>query len=137
MDAESPSKQVQDHARGQDEHRRTAAFLDYPLLFGLTLQPRGFVGIDIVSAALLPSIAVLGHLYFGYADLKLVGILLLGSTPRIILRSPPTTQVVWRPIKPGAVAGMLVTNVGSHLVGLKAGGANALSGFYSLVDGPA
>jgi len=51
------------------------------------------VGTDIAHATLLVGTAALAHLYLGYVDLALVGQLLIGSVPGVLLGSRLTLRV--------------------------------------------
>lgn len=60
-----------------------AALLVY--LYPLRMQPARLVGTDIVHAIPLTLVAGVGHLTMGHVDLRLLGTLLLGSVPGVML----------------------------------------------------
>ena len=76
-------------------------------LYPYRLTPAKLVGTDIAHAIPLTLVAGLGHLTLGHVDLKLLGLLLTGSIPGIILGSRLTT-VVKPALVRGAIALMLI-----------------------------
>ena len=77
------------------------------LMLGLGLPPTMAVGTDIVHATLLVGTAALAHLYLGHVDLALVGKLLIGSVPGVLLGSRMTLRVP-RPALEVGLAGLLM-----------------------------
>jgi len=57
------------------------------------------VGTDIVQAVLVTGVAGIAHLWAGNVDLGLVGMLLLGSVPGILIGSRMTTKVPERAVR--------------------------------------
>jgi uncharacterized protein len=62
-------------------------------LYPLRMNARKLVATDIVHAVPLTLVAGLGHLYMGNVDLRLLGALLVGSIPGIILGSYATRWI--------------------------------------------
>jgi uncharacterized membrane protein YfcA len=67
------------------------------------------VGTDITHATLLVGTAALAHLYLGHVDLALVGQLLIGSVPGVLLGSRLTLRVPRRALQVG-LAGLLMVS---------------------------
>ncbi|MFB0534641.1 MAG: sulfite exporter TauE/SafE family protein [Anaerolineae bacterium] len=65
------------------------------------------VGTDILHATLLVGTAALAHLYLGHVDLALVGKLLIGSVPGVLLGSRMTLRVPRQALEVG-LAGLLM-----------------------------
>ena len=63
------------------------------MLYPLRLTPQKVVGTDIVHAVPLTIVAGLGHLWMGNVDFMLLGSLLVGSIPGIIIGSKLTKRV--------------------------------------------
>jgi uncharacterized protein len=57
------------------------------MLYPLSLQARAVVGTDIVHAVPLALVAAIGHSFFGNVDWGLLGMLVIGSVPGIIVGS--------------------------------------------------
>jgi uncharacterized protein len=57
------------------------------MLYPLSLKARSVVGTDIVHAAPLALVAAIGHSIFGNVDWALLGMLLIGSIPGIVVGS--------------------------------------------------
>ena len=67
------------------------------------------VGTDIAHATLLVGTAALAHLYLGHVDLALVGQLLIGSVPGVLLGSRLTPRVLRRVLQVG-LTGLLMAS---------------------------
>ena len=67
------------------------------------------VGTDIAHATWLVGMAALAHLYLGHVDLALVGQLLIGSVPGVLLGSRLMLRVPRRALQAG-LAGLLMTS---------------------------
>jgi uncharacterized membrane protein YfcA len=67
------------------------------LILFFTRTPRILVGTDIVHAVALTAIASLGHMRLGTVSVPLVGWLLVGSVPGVLLGSRLTGMVspIW------------------------------------------
>jgi uncharacterized membrane protein YfcA len=63
------------------------------LLYPLRLNAKSLVGTDIVHAIPLALIAALGHSWLGNVDWRLLGMLLIGSVPGVILGSFATGKL--------------------------------------------
>ncbi|MDH4126271.1 MAG: sulfite exporter TauE/SafE family protein [Gammaproteobacteria bacterium] len=68
-------------------------------LYPFRLTPTKLVGTDIVHAIPLTLIAGSGYLWMGNVDLSLLGKLLLGSVPGVILGSMLSARVAERPLR--------------------------------------
>ena len=62
-------------------------------LHPLRTTPSRLVGTDIVHAIPLTLLAGAGHLAMGNVDFRLLGFLLLGSIPGVLLGSPISTRL--------------------------------------------
>jgi hypothetical protein len=69
-------------------------------LYPLRMRTARLVGTDIVHAVPLTALAGLGHLYMGNVDFALLGKLLIGSVPGIVIGSLISTRVSDRYIRP-------------------------------------
>jgi len=83
-------------------------------LYPFRLTPPKLVGTDIAHAVPLTLLAGLGHMSVGNVDLRLLGTLLVGSIPGIIVGSRLTLQVNDRYVR-GAIAVVLAV-VGARLL---------------------
>ncbi|MCC2656615.1 MAG: hypothetical protein K0Q76_1723 [Panacagrimonas sp.] len=81
-------------------------------LYPLRMKPQTLVGTDIVHAIPLTVLAGSGHLWMGNVDVRLLGWLLIGSIPGIILGSLGASRA------PQKVLRLLITGV-LTLVGVK------------------
>jgi len=63
------------------------------MLYPLRMTPQKIVGTDIVHAVPLTVVAGLGHFWMGNVDFSLLGSLLLGSIPGIIVGSKLTSRI--------------------------------------------
>lgn len=63
------------------------------MLYPLRLDTKAIVGTDIIHAVPLTLLAALGHSWFGNVDVWLLGSLLLGSIPGIMLGSSVTGKI--------------------------------------------
>jgi uncharacterized membrane protein YfcA len=77
------------------------------LVMVVPLSAERLVGTDITHATLLVGTAALAHLYLGHVDLALVGQLLVGSVPGVLLGSRLMLRVPRRALQVG-LAGLLV-----------------------------
>lgn len=73
------------------------------------LSTERLVGTDIAHATLLAGTAALAHFYLGHVDLALVGQLLVGSVPGVLLGSRLMLRVPRRALQVG-LAGLLMTS---------------------------
>lgn len=83
-------------------------------LYPLRMTPARLVGTDIVHAVPLTLVAGAGHLFMGNVDLSLLGYLLIGSIPGVLLASMLGKRVPENLLR-GAIAAVLVA-VGVKLV---------------------
>jgi len=83
-------------------------------LYPFRLTPAKLVGTDIAHAIPLTLIAGLGHMSLGNVDFQLLGTLLIGSVPGIIIGSKLTLRIDQRYVR-GAIA-MVLAIVGGKLL---------------------
>jgi hypothetical protein len=76
-------------------------------LFPFRMTPSRLVGTDIVHAIPLTIVAGTGHLLMGNVDLKLLGTLLVGSVPGIVVGSLLGSKLPEQALR-GAIAALLV-----------------------------
>ncbi|MCB1852707.1 MAG: sulfite exporter TauE/SafE family protein, partial [Gammaproteobacteria bacterium] len=81
-------------------------------LYPLRLTPIKLVGTDLAHAIPLALVAGAGHIYLGNVDFKLLGLLLLGSIPGVLLGAHLGSRLPEKLLRP-AIAGVLA------LVGIK------------------
>jgi uncharacterized membrane protein YfcA len=70
------------------------------LLFVYGVKPRKMVGTDIVHACVLSSVAALGHVWAGDVDYGLVGSLLIGAIPGILIGGALSTRMPEGALRP-------------------------------------
>jgi uncharacterized protein len=85
-------------------------------LYPLRLSARRIVGTDIIHAVPLTILAGLGYLWMGKVDLGLLGSLLIGSVPGIVIGSIAASRVSENVIRPALAA--VLTFAGVKLLGL-------------------
>ena len=80
-------------------------------LYPLRMSTTRLVGTDIVHAVPLTVVAGLGHLWMGNVDFSLLGALLIGSIPGIILGSYLSTRLSDRFVRPTLAVVLLASGV--------------------------
>ncbi|MGC8961301.1 MAG: sulfite exporter TauE/SafE family protein, partial [Candidatus Bathyarchaeia archaeon] len=80
------------------------------LLLLFPTSPRHVVGTDISVAATLTAIPGLTYLYFGIVNLKLLGLLLIGSVPGILIGSSLNHKAPNRAVR--LLLGVILTSLG-------------------------
>lgn len=89
-----------------------AVILTY--LYPLRLTPRKLIATDIAHAIPLTMIAGIGHLIIGNVDFKLLGMLMLGSVPGVIIGVSLSTRLPQNVLKWGIIICLLI--VGGKLL---------------------
>lgn len=89
----------------------SGALFGVAMLMVFGLKTRDMVGTDIFHAALLSAAAAAGHIWAGNVDYPLVGSLLLGAVPGILMGSRLSTRLPEQALRPTLATVLLLSGL--------------------------